>query len=245
MLQIHDNSILDQFSRSSRFRSSRHGGLVVYARGLAIVLVLLPCTQRAQAQNTNLFDADTAIVLPSTAYLFAGVAGFLPFNQSYRLNYSTSLAGLPIEVNGGLSFPINEKTVVPFTVRYIRRTVTLIPGMDLKMFDFEPGVRVFLEKYTPKEFRFYGGASLILAEATVTAQYNASQDGLTTTPATASKEYLNLGVGFDLGLSYPLTQMTAIDFGAHLGILLLDPEAHGGLGNIGGVSLGGAYRFGF
>jgi hypothetical protein len=198
-----------------------------------------------RAQSSSPFVSDTAFVLPSTAYLFAGVSGFLPFKQSYRLNYSTSLGGLPIEVNGGISFPINERTVVPFTVRYIRRTVTLIPGMDLKMFDIEPGVRVFLEKYTPKEFRFYGGASLILAEATVTAQYDASQDGKVTTPATASKEYFNLGIGIDLGLSYPLTQMTAIDFGAHLGILFLDPESHGGLGDIGGVSLGAAYRFGF
>lgn len=219
----------------------RHKWLLLQLALLAISAIF--CSS-AWAQSNNLQSMDT-LPLPKSGYFFLGVSGFLPFSSSYRLNYSTSLAGLPIEVNGGVSFPITATLSVPFTVRYIRRVVDFVPDMDLKEISIEPGVRAFLEKYEPKEFRFYGGASLVLDEATVSAQYALSQNGTVTGIATAKKEYFNLGLGFDLGLTYQLTPMTAIDFGAHLAVLFLDPISHGGLGDIGGVSLGGEYRFGF
>ncbi len=181
----------------------------------------------------------------ATAYLFGGISGFIPFKQSYSLNYSTSLGGLPIEVYGGLGFPLNENTWFPLTVRYTRRTAKFVSNMDIRTLTIEPGVRVFLEKYQEKELRFYGGASVILARSTVAAIIDASQDGTIIGQQQAQHDYLNFGLGVDLGLSYPVTTSSVIDGGVHLGILLANPVSTGGLGNIGGVSIGVGYRIGF
>lgn len=233
-------------ARSMRFEGTglcaRQGAQVIGVSSLWFVIVfqVFAIAPRLRAEQ------DTSkIVLPGTAYLFVGVSGFIPFKESYRINYSTKVAGLPIELNGGLSFPINGTVLVPFTVRYIRRTVTLVPDLTLSMIDIEPGVRVYLEKYEERELRFYAGASAILARATIHATYDVSAAGAVTGQASASKDYINYGVGIDLGLAYPLTETSAIDGGVHLGILLGSPVAHGGLGNIGGVSIGATYRIGF
>ena len=233
-------------NRSGFALGPRHSDLRVVAwlqtipqSGFVLLLSLFCVATSVQAQS------DSLQKLPSTAYIFGGVSGFIPFKQSYRINFATSLGGIPIEVNGGLSFPVSQTLLVPVTIRYIRRTANYVDGLTLTALSVEPGVHIFLDPYRPGELRFFGGASLLLSRATVSATINGTSDGTTLISEPATHQYLNFGIGLDLGLTYELTPTSALDGGIHLGVLLSNPTSHGGLGDIGGVSLGAVYRFGF
>jgi hypothetical protein len=201
------------------------------------------------AENAAFSDHATAQTdstnASSAAYIYAGFSGFIPFRQSYHLNYTTKLGGLPIEVSGGLGFPLNRSTWFPLTIRYIHRQATYVSNLELHTISIEPGVRVYLEKFQENELRFFGGASVILARTTLAAVIDASRDGSITGQQAAQHDYLNFGLGVDLGLSYPVTATSLIDGGVHLGILVANPVLSGGLGNVGGVSIGIDYRIGF
>lgn len=196
--------------------------------------------------------AQTKIVAPknqpdlNTTYLYVDLGGFIPSSQSYRLNFSNSFIGLPIEIGGGLLFPAGADLYVPLTIRYERREADFITGMTVDVISIEPGVRYFFQRLEQaKELRIFGGAELILADASAAGVYDVSSDGTVSGSGAAEKDYLNLGFGIDLGLTYPLTPMTALDLTVHLAGFFTDPVSNGGLGNIGGVSITGAYRFGF
>ena len=181
----------------------------------------------------------------STTYIFASLGAFIPTKESYRLNFSNSFVGLPIEVSGGLLFPVGSEIFVPFTVRYDRRTANFVTGMTMSVTSIEPGVRYFFEREHGKEFRFFGGVEGILADASVSGSYDVSPSGTVTGSALAQRDYFNIGLGFDLGLMYPLTPTTSLEAIVHLSSFLASPVANGGIGNIGGVSISAAYRFGF
>jgi hypothetical protein len=180
-----------------------------------------------------------------TTYLFAGIGGFIPASKSYSENYSTSLGGIPIEISGGLMFPVGNDVFVPFTVRYVRREANFVTGMSIEVTSIEPGVRFFFEHSHDREIRLFGGAELLLADASTVGLYDVSPNGTVTGMALAQRDYFNLGLGFDFGLTYPFTPTTALDLTVHLAAFLASPIADGGLGNLGGVSITGGYRFGF
>lgn len=204
---------------------------------LVAPFVLCTFVQLAGAQSKT----DTT---PST-YIFAGIGGFIPLDDSYRVNYSTSLGGIPIEVNGGFLFPVSANGFVPLTVRYVRRTANFVSNMSVAVLSIEPGYRFFLDPARGNDLRLFGAAEVLLGQASVQGQIDATSDGTGTSLASAGHDYLDLGVGFDLGLTYPLTASTALDVMVHIAVYFTSSVAQGGLGDIGGVSLTAAYRFGF
>ncbi len=181
----------------------------------------------------------------SGAYLFAGFGGFIPFRDSYRLNYSTNLGGVPVELYGGVMVPVSPSAFAPVTIRYERREANFISGTAIRVISVEPGVRFYLERQRDQDLRLFGMVEALLARATVQSTYDVSSDGTVTGQASAQKDYYNLGIGLDLGMSYPLTASTALDGTVHVATYLANPVTSGGLGNIGGVSLTVVYRFGF
>jgi len=181
----------------------------------------------------------------NTTYIFAGIGGFIPTQDAYRINYSTKTAALPVEVNGGFLFPVSHVILVPLTVRYIRREAIFVSGMSIGVLSLEPGVRFFLEPARDKDLRLFAGVEGLLVKTSVSGVFDLSSDGSVTGSASNTKDYFNYGAGLDLGLTYPLTHTTALDGIVHVAFFFGDPVEHGGLGNIGGVSLVAAYRFGF
>jgi len=63
------------------------------------------------------------------------IGGFIPTQEGYRINYSTSLAGLPIELNAGLIFPATPGVFVPLTFRYLHREAKFISGTTISVRD--------------------------------------------------------------------------------------------------------------
>jgi hypothetical protein len=212
---------------------------------IAIVVVFLASMAVPTFAQRAAKDSTKAIDRPISAYVFGGIGGFIPMGESYRINYSTNLGGLPIEVTGGVLFPVTEAIFTPITFRYERREANFIAGTSIAVLSIEPGIRVYFEKQREKDFRVFGGIEALIAQASVMGTYDASPDGNSITPEPAAKDYFDLGLGFDIGLVYPLTATTALDGTVHTAIYFSSSVASGGLGNIGGVSLTVAYRFGF
>ncbi len=186
-------------------------------------------------------------------YVFLAIGGFIPTSQSYRLNFANSFVGLPVELSGGLLFPIAHDVFVPFTVRYEHRTANFVTGMSMAVTTIEPGVRYFFQREDPSpsgsamihELRIFGAIEGLLAEASIAGSYDVSSDGTVTGTAQAQRSYFNVGIGIDLGLMYPLTPISALEVSVHFANFFANPISDGGLGNIGGVSISGAYRIGF
>ena len=203
------------------------------------LVMVLPLVAFAQAGTMDSSKQE------SSSYVFAGIGGFIPLDESYRINYSTNLGGIPIEVMGGFLFPISANSFVPLTARYERRTANFVTNTSIEVLSIEPGFRFFLEPEREKDLRLFGAAEMLLGQAVVHGTYDVSNDGTVVGSAPAEKDYLDLGFGFDLGLTYPFSPTTALDATVHLAIYVTSPVSQGGLGNIGGVSLTAAYRFGF
>jgi len=195
----------------------------------------------AKPQTPPKFDSTE---LKST-YVFGGIGAFIPTGQSYSQNYSTKLAGLPVEISGGLLIPVSNDLFVPFTARYVRRIANFVSGSEIDVLSIEPGVRYYLERQRFKELRLYGAVSLLLTRASVSGNYDVSKNGTVTGTSQANVPYLDIGTGVDLGFSYPLTPSTSLDVAVHIAVYFASPVSDGGVGNIGGVSLCAAYRFGF
>jgi hypothetical protein len=204
-----------------------------------VLIILAAFAPEIRAQNA----ADSSAT--SATYLFGGLGGFIPLRDSYRLNYSTSLAGIPLEVFGGVLMPVSKTTLVPLTVRYIRREANFGTSTSIRVLSFEPGARFFLERERKGDIRLFGGIDGLLAQATIEGAYDATADGTSPTQATASKGYLNYGLGLDLGATYEVMDRNFIDVLVHISSYFGSPISSGGIGNIGGVSIGAAYRIGF
>jgi hypothetical protein len=213
----------------------------VLQRSLLVVVSFLQFAFAMPAKAQSIVDSTSL----STTYLFAGFGGFIPLRESYRLNYSTSLGGIPLEMMGGVLMPISQTLLVPLTVRYIRREANFISSASIKVLSFEPGVRFFLERHRENDIRVFGGIEGLLAQATVAGEYESTVDGSSPIPATTSKTHLNYGVGFDIGATYGITVTSAVDVVVHVSSYFGSSAASGGVGNIGGVSIGAAYRIGF
>lgn len=202
------------------------------------ILVLVPRVMCAQAPAPDSLPA-------AGTYVYAGFSGFIPMRESYRLNYSTNLAGFPIEVMGGFIVPISPSGSVPFTARYERREADFLASTSIRILSIEPGFRYFLEAQREKDVRVFGAIEALFCRATVESTYDQSRDGTVSGTAQAQQDYYNIGFGVDIGASYPLATMSGLDATVHVATYLVDPVDHGGLGNIGGVSIGLSYRHGF
>jgi len=226
----------DKHPRTQSFHSS----YFIFHICLALLLALA-VTSPAAAQTPAKADS---IELKST-YIFAGIGAFIPTGQSYAVNYSTKLAGLPVELSGGLMFPISNDIFFPLTVRYVRRVANFVDGAAIHVLSIEPGARIYLERQRTGDLRLFGAVSGLLTQASVSGNYFVSKNGTVTGTALAEQPYLDIGIGLDLGFSYPLTQSAAFDASVHIAVYFASPVSSGGLGNIGGISLCGVYRFGF
>lgn len=219
------------------------------AASTCLVAIMLAAPRIADAQETGTVDGASGVTAagetPASTYLFAGIGAFIPLRESFRLNYSTSLGGIPVELLGGFVFPVSNSVLAPVAVRYLRRTANFLSSTSIAIVSVEPGVRVYIEKQRLKDVRVFAGFEGIVAQASVHGLIDASQDGTVTGRADAAKDYFDVGLGVDLGFTYPLGPTTALDGIVHASVYLGSPLAHGGLGNIGGVSLDIAYRFGF
>jgi hypothetical protein len=196
----------------------------------------------ARAQSGGVLKPDTATY---PTYAFLALGGFIPAQESYRINYSTSLGGLPIELSGGLIFPVTENAMVPLTIRYIQRKANFVSGTKLSVISIEPGVRLFLEREHKQDLRLFAAIEGLFARASASGTIDATDNGSTVTTKTAEKDYLNYGLGIDIGVMYPLTRTSALDGIVHIASYLGSSVDHGGIGNIGGVSLVAAYRVEF
>lgn len=184
---------------------------------------------------------DSGKTLPDVVF-FAQGAGFIPFRESYRINYHTSLAGIPFEFTGGLCFPINTSLSAMFEFRYKRRVAVNIPDLRIKTLEIELGARDYLEKEHENDLRLYGNAGLLLARAATIGTIEATADGNNPKTTEVSKDYFNIGLALGLGIEYPFSKISALAFGIHIGVYFADPIASGGLGNIGGLSVELGYR---
>src|SRR2546421_11546447 len=116
---------------------------------------------------------DSAKPLPDII-LFAEGAGFIPFRESYRINYQTSLAGVPFELGGGVCFPLNPSLSGMFGIRYKRREALFVPDFRIKTLEIELGARDYLESEHEKDLRLYGSAGMLLARSTATGNIDAT-----------------------------------------------------------------------
>ena len=170
------------------------------------------------------------------------VSGFVPFRESYRINYQTSLAGLPIEFAVGLHFPVSLSLATVLEFRYKRRTAIFIPDFQIKTVEVEIGVHDYLEKEHQNDLRLFGKAGLLLCRSTASGKIDGSHDGSIVVSSTVSKDYYNIGLGLGLGIEYPLSQISSVYAGVHLSVYFIDKIATGGLGNVGGLSIGFGYQ---
>jgi hypothetical protein len=144
-----------------------------------------------------------------------------------------------------MQFPIDGRLSAGLGLRYRRRTVTFIPDVSLRSLELEPGVQYYLEEPQPGDMRIIGDVGLILARMTAEGPIESSTDGQSFQTRTISKDYLNLGFGVGLGIEYPLAEVSLLYAHVHLSTLLLDPVDEGGLGNVGGISIGLGYKISF
>ncbi|MEP7235725.1 MAG: outer membrane beta-barrel protein [Ignavibacteriota bacterium] len=212
---------------------------MVKIRLLILLPIFLSCSGMALAQSVP----DSTTPLPEII-VFAEVSGFIPFSQSYRINYQTNLGGLPIEVTGGIGFPLNPSLSGIFSIRYKRRAAIFIPDFQIKTLEIELGLRGYLEKEHEKDLRLYGSGGPLLARSTVTGNLDATGDGHNITVTEVSQDYYNVGLGIGLGIEYPTARNSGLYFGFQIGIYFADKVETGGLGNIGGVSIGLGYHSG-
>ena len=204
---------------------------------MLFILMTIPSLSSLSAQVLP----DSIHLLPDVIFFGEG-AGFIPFRESYRINYHTSLAGIPFEFAGGICFPVNTSLSAMFGFRYKRRTAVYVPDLRIKTLEIELGARDYLEKEHENDLRLYGNAGLLLARATTIGTIEATSDGTNPRTTEVSKDYFNIGLGLGLGVEYPLTKISAINFGIHIGVYFADATATGGLGNIGGLSIELGYR---
>lgn len=225
------------------------------AKQIALLAVLLTpvMPHAAMAQDTT---------RSGKTYLAVGVGGFMPLRESYRINYSTTLGPLPIELLGSIILGVTDRFYPLVNFRYIRREANFVqesgapgttrpPGAEISMIQLEPGVRYYLDPGRPDdtygdlELGLFTGLTGEIARTTVSGVIDETTNGNDLRRREVSKDYYNLGFGFDLGLTYLFSASSAIDGGVHVSVYLNDPVASGGLGNIGGVSFDLSYRLGF
>jgi hypothetical protein len=220
-----------------------------------LLIALLLSAVGAHAQDIDKRPPDR-IQTERAVSTFAGIGlgAFLPMRESFRLNYSTDLAGVPLEVLGFVQFPITERTITHVQIRFTRREANFIENSEIRMVQLEPSMRYYLQPPSidkteegdrKTEFGLFAGFGGQISRTTVYGIVQETPDGNDPHPREVTKDHYNLGIGVDLGLTYPFSLASFVDAGIHVSTYLNDPVKLGGLGNLGGVSFNVAYRFGF
>ncbi len=211
-----------------------------FSKQPSAVLLLLAFLSLASNHKVKAQPTETQPL--AQFHIIVEADGFIPFNQSYRINYESKLIGLPIELALAVDFPINQTLASAIGVRYRRRSALFISNFTITSLEIDPGVRVYLEKERSHDFRLFGSAGLLLARSTVSGILDETNDGNSTESRTVSKEYFNIGIALGLGIEYPISSVSAMFAGLRIGLYFLDPVRTGGLGNAGGVSVGLGYK---
>jgi hypothetical protein len=227
----------------------------MHIRSLVFLLFLIASSPvAAQVTDPVAAAAARADAEEISTYAGFGIGGFLPMRESFRINYSTDLAGLPIELLGFLQFPITERTHSHVAVRFTRREANFIGNTEIRMVQLEPGIRYYLQPPEIESSRdggdktelgLFAGLGGQISRTTIYGTIQETMNGSDPRPREVSKDHFNLGLGLDLGLTYPFSKSSFVDAGLHVSTYLNDPVKMGGLGNLGGVSFNAAYRFGF
>ncbi len=205
-----------------------------------ILLVSIPSQLPAQIAEEHPLSSNYS----DNFFILLQLGGYLPIHDSYKINYETKTIGLPLEIGGGLLFPVSERASTGAQFRFKRREAVFVPDMSLSSLEIEPMVHYYLEKPKLEELRLYGLLSLLLARTTVTGIIESTTDGTTIQPLQVSKGYYNIGFGIGLGLEYPIATLSAIYADLHLGTYFADGVTKGGLGNIGGITMSIGYKLG-
>jgi opacity protein-like surface antigen len=179
------------------------------------------------------------------ATLFAEIGGYIPFKDSYKINYGTNTIGLPVELSIGMLFPASERLSAGAILRYKRREANFVSNMSISTVELYPSVMYYLEQPQFNELLLYGRAGLLLARSVAKGESLVTKDGSDPIESTVSKDYYNIGFGIGLGLEYPLNNYSTLFADLHVGMYFADPVKGGGLGNIGGVTIGVGYSIGF
>ncbi len=181
---------------------------------------------------------------PAEAVILAGAYGFMPMKDSYKVNYQTQTFGLPMMVYAGMMFPANERVSFGAVLHYISRNALFVDDLHISSVELYPSVSYYLEEPQPDEVRIIGRAGLCFVRSVVSGETSASVNGSDLGRFTAEKSYYNIGMGIDLGIEYPLSQTVAINAGLHIASYFSDAVSTGGLGNVGGVSIGAGVSVG-
>src|SRR5687768_13195519 len=113
---------------------------------LIILSLFLVCSRvSAQEMEVRPIAGVTEVESGISTYAGFGLGGFLPMRESFRINYSTDLGGLPIELLGFVQFPITERTVTHVAVRFTRRGANFIGNTEIRMVQLEPSIRYYLQ----------------------------------------------------------------------------------------------------
>jgi hypothetical protein len=193
---------------------------------------------RAQAGSESFTETRNAT-------LFAEIGGYIPFKDSYKINYGTSTIGLPVELGIGMLFPASERLSAGAILRYKRREANFVDNMSISTVELYPSVMYYLEQPQFNELLLYGRTGLLLARSVTKGITQATKDGSNPADLQVSKDYYNIGFGIGLGLEYPLNHNSTLFADLHVGTYFADPVKNGGLGNIGGVSISVGYSIGF
>ena len=224
---------------------------------------LLLTSARLSAQDVPAIHEQPTVKPPAppapvesviTTYAGLGLGGFIPMQESFRGNYSTDLAGLPFELHGFVQFPASIRTLAHVGIRFTRSEAIAFTATEIRMVQLEPGIRYYIQPpermqredgSMRSELGLYAGAGGQISRTSVYGVIQETRNGEFPQPREVTKDHFNLGVGLDIGLTYPFSSRNFLDAGLHISSYLNDQTRLGGLGNIGGVSFNAAYRFGF
>jgi hypothetical protein len=181
----------------------------------------------------------------SYAVLLVEANGYMPFKDSYKINYETSTLGLPFEYSIGLLFPASSRLSIGGIVHYRSREAAFVGDMSVSNLEITPSIQYYLEEPVPKEIRIYGRTGVSFVRSNAQGVIRATTDGTTFNDKKVSRHYYNAGIAVGLGVMYPIGSLSGITAALDVRTYFGDPVSSGGLGNIGGVSVGIGYALGF
>lgn len=179
------------------------------------------------------------------ATLLLDVNGYVSFKDSYKINYETSTFGLPVEYGIGLLFPASNRLSAGMLLHYKSRDAMFVNEMSISSLEVVPTVQYYLDEPIPKELHLFGRAGIGFIRSTAKGVIQATPDGGNISNMKVSRQYYNVGIALGLGIIYPIGTLSGITAGLDVRTYFADPTASGGLGNIGGVSIGVGYALGF
>lgn len=179
------------------------------------------------------------------ATLLLDVNGFISFKDSYTINYESNTLGLPVEFGAGLLFPTSKRLSAGVLLHYKTRKALFVQEMYISSLEITPSIQYYLDEPVPNELRLYGRTGIGFVRSTAQGIIQATSDGSNISSMKVSRAYYNVGLAIGLGIVYPIGDYSGISAGFDVRTYFADATSLGGLGNIGGVSIGIGYMLGF